>query len=230
MDALAGLTVAALALPASMAYAELAGLPVTAGLYALLLPVLAYALLGSGLRVMVGPEGAVALLVASALAPLAAAGSAQYTTLAAALALAVGAVFLLARLLRLGWVADYFSQAVLVGYISGVAVLMILGQLEKLTGLSSESSHSVQAALDILRHLGDANAATVGVGVAAFAVLVVFGRFLPRWPGALVVVVLGIAVSWWFDLEARGVSVTGAIPAGLPSFERPDLTSSQMLS
>ena len=86
VDALAGLTVAALALPASMAYAELAGLPVTAGLYALLLPVLAYALLGSGLRVMVGPEGAVALLVASALAPLAAAGSAEYTTLAAALA------------------------------------------------------------------------------------------------------------------------------------------------
>ena len=87
VDALAGLTVAALALPASMAYADLAGLPVTAGLYALLLPVLAYAFLGSGLRVMVGPEGAVALLVAGALAPLAVAGSAQYTTLAAALAL-----------------------------------------------------------------------------------------------------------------------------------------------
>ncbi len=230
MDALAGLTVAALALPASMAYAELAGLPVTAGLYALLLPVLAYAFLGSGLRVMVGPEGAVALLVASALAPLAAAGSAQYTTLAAALALGVGAVFLVARLLRLGWVADYFSQAVLVGYISGVAVLMILGQLEKLTGLSSQYSNSVQAAFDILWHLGDASAATVAVGITALAVLVVFGRFLPRWPGALVVVVLGIVVSWWFDLQARGVTVTGPIPAGLPSLERPDLTSSQMLS
>ena len=230
VDALAGLTVAALALPASMAYAELAGLPVTAGLYALLLPVLAYAFLGSGLRVMVGPEGAVALLVASALAPLAAAGSAQYTTLAAALALGVGAVFLVARLLRLGWVGDYFSQAVLVGYISGVAVLMILGQLEKLTGLSSQYSNSVQAAFDIVWHLGDASAATVVVGITALAVLVVFGRFLPRWPGALVVVVLGIAVSWWFDLQARGVSVTGPIPAGLPSFERADLTSSQMLS
>lgn len=115
VDAVAGLTVAALALPSSMAYAELAGLPVTAGLYALLLPVLAYALLGSAPRVVVGPEGAVALLVASALAPLAAAGSAQYTALAAALAIAVGAVFVLARLLRLGWVADYFSQSVLVG-------------------------------------------------------------------------------------------------------------------
>ena len=154
VDGLAGLTVAALALPSAMAYAELAGLPVTAGLYALLLPVLAYALLGSGLRVVVGPEGAVALLVASALAPLAATGSAQYATLAAALAIAVGAVFLLARLLRLGWIADYFSQSVLVGYITGVAVLMILGQLEKLTGLSSNYDEAIRATIDMSAHIG----------------------------------------------------------------------------
>ena len=165
VDGLAGLTVAALALPASMAYAELAGLPVTAGLYALLLPVLAYALLGSGLRVVVGPEGAVALLVASALAPLAATGSAQYATLAAALAIAVGAVFLVARLLRLGWIADYFSQSVLVGYITGVAVLMILGQMEKLTGLSSKYDEAVRATIDNVGHIGDANLATVAVAV-----------------------------------------------------------------
>ena len=230
VDGMAGLTVAALALPASMAYAELAGLPVTAGLYALLLPVLAYTLLGSGLRVVVGPEGAVALLVASALAPLAAAGSAEYSTLAAALAIAVGAVFIVARLLRLGWIADYFSQSVLVGYITGVAVLMILGQLEKLTGLSSQYDDAVRATIDIVRNIGDANPATVVVGGAAFAVLVLFGRFLPRWPGALIVVVLGIAASWLLDLEAHGVSVTGSIPAGLPSVARPDITGSQMLS
>ena len=126
VDAMAGLTVAALALPASMAYSELAGLPVTIGLYTLLLPVLAYALLGSSPRVVVGPEGAVALLVASSLAPLAAAGSAQYITLAAALAFVIGLVFFAARLLRIGWIADYFSQSVLVGYITGVAILMIL--------------------------------------------------------------------------------------------------------
>ncbi len=230
VDGMAGLTVAALALPASMAYAELAGLPVTAGLYALLLPVLAYALLGSGLRVVVGPEGAVALLVASALAPLAAAGSAQYSALAAALAVAVGVVFLLARLLRLGWIADYFSQSVLVGYITGVAVLMILGQMEKLTGLSSQYDNAVRSTIDIVRNIGDANPATLVVGGAAFAVLVLFGRFLPRWPGALIVVVLGIAAAWLLDLEAHGVSVTGSIPAGLPSVARPDVTGSQMLS
>lgn len=230
VDALAGLTVAALALPSAMAYAELAGLPVTAGLYALLLPVLAYAFLGTGLRVVVGPEGAVALLVASALAPLAAAGSAEYVTLAAGLAVAVGVVFLAARLLRLGWLADYFSQSVLVGYITGVAALMILDQMEKLTGISSEQENSVRAAIDVLAHLGDANVATAAVGAVAFGLLVVFGRFLPRWPGALVVVILGILASWLLDLEAHGVKVTGSIPAGLPSFARPDLTSSQLIS
>ena len=138
VDATAGLTVAALALPAGMAYAELAGLPVTAGLYALLLPVLVYAGLGRDRRGVIGPEGAVALLVATALAPLAAAGSPEYVALAAALAIAVGCVFVVARLLRLGWIADYFSQSVLVGYISGVAILMALGQLSKLTGVSSD--------------------------------------------------------------------------------------------
>lgn len=230
VDALAGLTVAALALPASMAYAELAGLPVTAGLYALLLPVLAYALLGSAHRVVVGPEGAVALLVASALTPLAAAGSAQYTALAAALAIVVGGVFLLARLLRLGWIADYFSQSVLVGYITGVAILMILGQLGKLTGVSTDFDDAVRATVDIIRHIGDANPATLVVGGAILVVLLVLGRFLPRWPGALIVVVLGIMASALLGLEARGVSVTGSIPAGLPSFARPHVTGSQWLS
>ncbi len=230
VDAVAGLTVAALALPASMAYAELAGLPVSAGLYTLLLPVLAYALLGSAPRVVVGPEGAVALLVASALAPLAAAGSAQYTALASALAIVVGGVFLVARLLRLGWVADYFSQSVLVGYITGVAIVMILGQLGKLTGISTGYDDAVRATVDILRHGGDVNPATLAVGGATLIVLLVLGHFLPRWPGALLVVVLGIAVSAVFDLASHGVSVTGSIPSGLPSFARPHLSGSQWLS
>lgn len=229
-DAMAGLTVAALALPAGMAYAELAGLPVTAGLYALLLPVLAYAFFGTTPRGVVGPEGAVALLVATALGPLAATGSAEYATLAAALAIAVGVVFVLARLLHLGWVADYFSQSVLVGYITGVAILMALGQLEKLTGLSSQFDGALRAAVDVVTKLGQANAATLAVAAVSLALLVVLGRFLPRWPAALVVVVLGMAASWLLDLQSHGVALTGSIPSGLPSFARPEVTSSQLLS
>ena len=98
---------------------------------------------------------------------------------------------------------------------------MIFGQVEKLTGLSSMYDGAVRAAIDNVEHIGEVSLTTVAVAVGAFVVLILFGRFLPRWPGALVVVVLGILVSWLLDLEAHGVSVTGSIPAGLPSFGRP---------
>ncbi|WP_141842277.1 SulP family inorganic anion transporter [Humibacillus xanthopallidus] len=227
-DVVAGVTVAALALPSSMAYAELAGVPVSAGLYSLLLPVLAYAFFGSAPRVVVGPEGTVALLVATALAPLAAAGSPEYTALAAMLALLVGGVFLVARLARLGWIADYFSQAVLVGYITGVAIVLILGQLGKLLGVSSDADGAIREAADVLAHVGDANWTTVLVGALSVALLVVAGRVNKRFPGALVLVVLGIAVSWALDLASRGVSVTGEVPSGLPSLEVPDVSASDL--
>jgi high affinity sulfate transporter 1 len=220
-DALAGVTVAALALPASMAYADIAGLPVTAGLYSLLLPLVLYALLGSAPWLVVGPESTIALLVAAGLGPLAVAGSAEYTTLAAALALIVGGIYLAARLLRLGWVADYFSQAVLVGYITGVAILIVLGQLGKLVGISSEHDNAVVAAVDIVGHLHQANAATLLLATGSLILLVVLRHFLPRFPAALLVVVLGIVTSWSLDLVAHGVTIAGPVPAGLPDVAFP---------
>jgi SulP family sulfate permease len=230
VDAIAGLTVAALALPAGMAYAELAGLPVTAGLYALLLPVLVYAGLGATRRGVIGPEGAVALLVATALGPLAATGSPEYVALAAALAIAVGCVFIVARLLRLGWLADYFSQSVLVGYISGVAILMAIGQLSKLTGVSSDVEGDVKKAVDIILHIGEANLWTIGVSLVTLVILVTLQRLAPRWPGALIVVVLGMLASWGLDLASHGVDLTGPVPAGLPALGRPDVDTSQLTS
>src|SRR4051794_25773101 len=230
VDAVAGLTVAALSVPAAMAYAEVAGLPLSAGLYGLLLPVLAYAFLGSSPRVVIGPEGAVSLLVATSLAPLATAGSREYTALAAALAIAVGIVFVIARLARLGWIADYFSQSVLVGYISGVAILMILGQLGKLVGLSSSYSKALRSTADIVSRLGHASPWTVGVAAVSLVLLVLLRRLVPRAPGALVVVALGIVVSWAFDLASHGVKVTGSIPSGLPSLAVPDVTGRQVVS
>jgi high affinity sulfate transporter 1 len=220
-DALAGITVAALALPASMAYADIAGLPVTAGLYSLLLPLVVYALLGSAPWLVVGPESTIALLVAAGLGPMAVAGTAEYSTLAAELALIVGAIYLAARLLRLGWIADYFSQAVLVGYITGVAILIVLGQLGKLVGLSSEHDNAVIAAGDIVGHLHQANAPTLVLAVVSLILLVVLRRFTPRFPAALLVVVLGIIASWALDLVAHGVSIAGPVPAGLPDFAFP---------
>ena len=227
-DAVAGITVAALALPSAMAYAELAGAPVSAGLYALLLPVVAYAVFGSAPRVVIGPEGTVALLVATAIGPLAASGSSEYAALAAMLAVLVGLVFFAARLIRLGWIADYFSQAVLVGYITGVAIVLILGQLGKLVGLSSDEDGAVREALDILRHLGDANPATVAVGAVSLLLLIVLARISKRIPGALLLVVAGIAASWALDLASHGVAVTGPVPSGLPSLTVPDVSRSDM--
>ena len=134
-DLLAGVTVAALALPSSLAYAEIAGLSPVIGLYALLLPAVAYALFGSSRQVIVGPDGSIAALVGAAIIPLAATPE-QRAPLAALLAILVGAVFLGAWLGRLGWIADYFSRPVLIGYIHGIAVVLIVGQVGKLLGLS----------------------------------------------------------------------------------------------
>ena len=227
-DVVAGVTVAALALPSAMAFAELAGVPVSAGLYALLLPVLAYAVFGSAMQVVIGPEGTVALLVATAIAPLAVSGSTEYAALAAMLALLVGLVFLAARLMRLGWIADYFSQAVLVGYITGVAIVLILGQLGKLVGISSGEDGAVREVLDILGHLDEANGTTVVVAAVAIGLLFTAARISKRIPGALVLVILGIATSWVLDLASRGVATTGPVPAGLPSLDVPDVSGSDL--
>ena len=149
---MAGVTVAALAVPSAMAYAEVAGLSPVNGLYALLLPTVAYALLGSSRQLIVGPEGSISTLVAAAILPLAVAGSSEATELAGMVALLVAACFAVAWALRLGWLADYFSRPVLIGYIHGVAVILVIGQLGKLFGLSIDARsrffHSVRAAVD----------------------------------------------------------------------------------
>jgi SulP family sulfate permease len=204
-----------------MAYADIAGLPVTAGLYSLLLPVAAYALLGSAPWMVIGPESTIALLVAAGLVPLAVEGSAEYTTLAAALALLVAGMYFAARLLRLGWIADYFSQAVLVGYVTGVAALIILGQLGKLVGLSSGHDNAVIAFADTVAHLGEADGATVALAAVTLVLLVALRYLAPRFPAALLVVVLGIAASWWLDLAADGVATAGEVPSGLPELAVP---------
>jgi SulP family sulfate permease len=215
-DLVAGLTVAALALPSAMAYGELAGLSAVNGLYALLAPTIAYVLLGSSRRLVIGPEGSVSTLVAAAVLPLAATGSDDAAELAAMLALLVAACFLLAWVLRLGWVADYFSRPVLIGYLHGVAVVLVISQLGKLLGLDIDASAPLQRLGEVARELGDVSAATVAVSVAALAALLGLRRLLPAVPGALVVVVAAIGVSWAFDLADHGISIVGPVPGGLP--------------
>jgi sulfate permease, SulP family len=229
-DVLAGVTVAALALPAAMAYAEVAGLSPVHGLYALLLPALAYALFGSSRQLILGPEGSIAALIAAAVLPLAAAGSDAAAETAAMLALLVGGCFLIARLLRLGWIADYFSRPVLIGYIHGVVVVLIVGQLGKVFGIPVDARDPLGQLADILRGLGDASGVTVLVGAVALAVLLALRVAVPLLPAALIVVCASILLSWAFDFSSHGVAVLGPIPSGLPSFDIPSVPGADVLA
>jgi high affinity sulfate transporter 1 len=220
-DLVAGLTVAAVALPSGMAYAEVAGLSPVHGLYALLLPSVAYALFGSSRQVIVGPEGSLAALVAAAVLPLAAVGSPDASALAATLGLMVGALFILARLARLSWIADYLSRPVLVGYIHGVAGVLIIGQLGKLLGLDIDALDPIPQLVEVFSELGETSITTLAVGATSLGVLLTLRVTSPRFPGALVVVVAGIAISSVLGLAAHGVAAVGEVPAGLPAISPP---------
>jgi high affinity sulfate transporter 1 len=220
-DLVAGVTVAALAIPSAMAYAEVAGLSPVNGLYALLLPAVAYVLLGSSRQLVIGPEGSISTLVAAAILSLAIAGSPEAAELAAMLALLVAACFALAWVLRLGWIADYFSRPVLIGYIHGVAVILVIGQLGKLLGLSIDARDPLAQLWEVVRELGSVSGTTIVLGAVALAILLVLRRVMPRLPAALLVVAAAIGLSWALDLEANGIAVVGPIPAGLPSFVLP---------
>ena len=220
-DLLAAVTVAALAVPASMAYGELAGLSPVAGLYALLLPTVAYALLGSSRQLIVGPDGSLSALVGASVLALAAAGSPEAATLAGILALLVAGCFVVARVGRLGWIADYISRPVLVGYIHGVAVVLVVGQLGKLLGVDVDALNPLPQLVEVGRELGDASAATCAVSVLALGVLLPLRFLAPRVPAALIVVAAGIAASAALDLGPDGVALVGAVPAGLPDLQVP---------
>ena len=215
-DLVAGLTVAALALPSAMAYGQLAGLSPVNGLYTLLLPTVAYVLLGSSRMLVIGPEGATSTLVAAAVLPLAVAGSGDAAELASMLALLVAACFLVARVLRLGWIADYFSRPVLIGYLHGVAVTLVIAQLGKLLGLDIDASEPLGRLWEVIRELGNVSWTTLAVSVASLGAMLGLRRFVPIVPGALVVVVAAIGVSWAVDLAAHGVATVGPVASGLP--------------
>lgn len=223
-DVFAGVLVAALALPQALAYAQLAGLPVVAGLYGLLLPIVAYALLGSSRVLMTGPTTTAALMVGPALVAVSADPS-DYPALAAMLALLVGLVFLLGRLAHLGWLADYFSSAVLLGFVTGLALTMIAGQVGVLFGVSVSGETPLQQYSSFVGGVLDgAHLATLILGLSSLVLLLIGSRWFPRFPMLLVLTVGSIALSSWLDLAAQGVTVVGDIPAGLPRFSWPGVS------
>lgn len=220
-DVIAGLTVWAVVVPESLAYASLAGAPPVAGLYAAPAALVFYAMFGSSRHLMVGPMAATATLSAAAAAGVS--GGADAATVTAAIALVAGVIALLAGLLRLGFVANFISEPVMKGFIVGLALTVMVGQVPKLLGIEAGSGDFFEKAWSALTGLGDADPLTAVVGLGTLAVVLLLRKFAPRVPASLVAAAGGILAVAALGLDDRGVAVIGSVPAGLPSIGLPDL-------
>ena len=214
-DLVAGLTVCGILVPEGMAYAQLAGVPPEYAFYAAPIGLLAYALLGSSRQLVVAVSSAVAIMSAATISELATAGSAEYVALTAALAMLAGLVSIAAGVLRLGRIAQFFSESVLVGFVFGLALLITVKQIPKLLGIEAHGDTAIALIRDMLPHLSETDLLTLAVGAGGIAGMIVLERLLPRVPAALLVLLGSIAASAAFGLEARGVAVVGELPAGL---------------
>ncbi|MBX3059810.1 MAG: sulfate permease [Anaerolineae bacterium] len=221
-DVLAGVVLCALLVPQGMAYAELAGLPAITGLYTTIVCLFAYAIFGPSPFLVLGPDSSLGPMIAATVLPLAAGDEAYAVALAGMLALWVGLVGVGAGMARLGFVADLLSAPVRVGYLSGLAVTIFVGQLPKLFGFSIDANTFFQEVVYFWQGLDQTNKYALSVGLLCLAIILGLKRLRPKWPGVLIAVLAAIAVTVVFDLAARGVDVIGVLPQGFPrpSFPR----------
>jgi SulP family sulfate permease len=220
-DLLAGVTLAAYAIPVSLAYSTLAGLPPESGLYCYLFGGIAFALLGTSRQVAFGPTSAIAILLGSTLATLAQGNPERQAQLAALTALLVAAIGLIAWLLRFGHIASFISDTVLMGFKAGAAIVIGATQLPKLLGIAAAPRDSILLLYDLAQRLGETNPYSLLIGLAALAVLLAASILLPARPVALLVVIASIVASHFFEFGKHGVAVVGALPVGLPSVSLP---------
>jgi len=224
-DLIAGLTVWAVLIPESLAYATIAGVPPVVGLYAAVPALVFYAAFGSSRHLVVSPMSATAALSVSIVAGFAKSGTDNFVHLTAALAIVTGVLGLLAGLARLGFLASFISGPVFKGFIVGLALTIIVGQLPALFGIPKGSGNFFEKLGHLLTHLGDASVATLAVGVVSLAAILVLRRWLPLVPGSLVVVLLSIAAVSLFNLNEHGVGIVGHIDSGLPQLGLPSVPS-----
>lgn len=220
-DLAAGLSVAAIALPVGIAYADLAGVPPVIGMYSAIFPLFAYALFGSSRQLITGPDAATCILVAATLGPLAGGNPEHYATLLLGLTIMTGLLYIFAGVIKLGFIANFLSQPILTGYLNGIALLIIVGQIPKLLGYTSTEEKFLAKILEFFERVDQSHWPTTALGLGTLIVLVLIIRFLPRLPGAFVVVVMSITLVAGLDLDQQGVAVLGEIPGGLPSIVLP---------
>ncbi len=220
---LAGLTLAALGIPEVLGYARIAGMPVVTGLYTLLLPMAVFAVLGSSRHLVVAADSATAAILAASLAGLAVAGSERYVRLAGLAALLAGAMLLLARLARLGFLANFLSRTVLVGFLTGVGIQVAAGQLPDMLGVPAAGTQTLARVLSTVRALPHTVLADVATSIGVILVVLAARRVARQIPGPLIAVIIAISVSKVAGLASRGVTVVGFVPRGLPSLGVPAL-------
>jgi sulfate permease, SulP family len=223
LDLIAGITLAAYAIPVSMAYASLAGVPPHFGIYCYLIGGLFYAVFGTSRQLAIGPTSAIAMLVGATVAGMAEGDAARWAAIAALAALTVAGFALLAWLLRLSGLVSFISETILVGFKAGAALSIAMTQLPKLFGVKGGGDHFFERAWTLAGQLGDTNLAVLAIGLTALVLLLLGERFLPNRPVALFVVVLSIVVMSFSSLADRGVAIVGALPAGLPALSAPSL-------
>jgi high affinity sulfate transporter 1 len=228
-DVVAGLVLTTLLVPQGMAYAELAGLPVITGLYTTILCLLGYALFGPSRILVLGPDSSLGPMIAAALLPIIGSNGdpEKAIALASMMALLVGAIMIVAGVAKLGFVADLLSKPTQIGYMNGLALTILVGQLPKLFGFSTDADGLIPEARAFVDGLADGKtvAAAVAVGLVSLALILVLGRWLPRVPGVLVAVLVAIGATSVFSLADHGVSLVGTLPKGFPPLTVPSPVS-----
>jgi len=221
-DMMAGITLAALGIPEVMGYTKIIGTPVITGLYTMLLPVLVFAIFGSSRHLVVSADSATAAMVAAALTALSfTAYSPEYVVLTSLIGLVAAALLLAARLFRLGFLADFLSRTVLVGFLSGVGIQVAFGEIHAMLGIEKGGHGFAQNLLFTFQHLSQTHLPNLYISLAVLAIIVGSARLAPRFPGALLAVIGMIGASWFFNWADNGIAVVGAVPSGLPHLGLP---------
>jgi high affinity sulfate transporter 1 len=222
-DVVAGLTLAALAIPEVMGYTKIAGTPVITGLYTILIPMILFAFFGSSRHLVVGADSATAAILAGTLAGMAAQGSAEWLALAEVLALLSAVFLIIARIIRLGFLADFLSRTVLVGFLTGVGVQVAVGEISGMFGLPGGGQGSIHQIINDLQQIGQTNCYALAISVTVLVLIVGSKKISKKIPGALISVIGAIAAGSLLNLEAHGVHLLGKIPGGLPKISLPDV-------
>jgi SulP family sulfate permease len=223
-DAFAGLTLASMNIPQVLGYTRIAGTPIVTGLYTVLLPLVAFALFGSSRHLVVAADSATAAIFSSALSRMAPLASDKYMALVGMLTLMTAGLLLLARIFKLGFLADFLSRTVLVGFLTGVGIQVGIAMLGGMLGVNVVSHRTLDQLWALLRGAPSFNAQSTGLSIFVVASILLGRRFAPRFPVSLVVVVGTIAASAWLRLAEHGFAVIGPVPGGLPSLKWPDVS------